>query len=59
MPFTIANVYVEPKPYGAEQTRLAYLRAGDTVALIAQTRKGGAALVPFQQTVVLQNQLLG
>ncbi|WUP65934.1 hypothetical protein OG718_26475 [Streptomyces sp. NBC_00258] len=48
----------EAKPYGAEQVRHAYLGAGDTVALIVQSRKGTTEAVPFQQTVVLQSQLL-
>ncbi|MGW1026166.1 hypothetical protein ACWD4J_21160 [Streptomyces sp. NPDC002577] len=51
--------YVEAKPYGPEQVRESYLTAGDTFALIVQSRKGGARAVPFQQTVVLQSQLLG
>ncbi|MFF6774427.1 hypothetical protein ACFY8W_12770 [Streptomyces sp. NPDC012637] len=49
----------EKKPYGPEQTRWAYIQAGDTLALVVQSRKGEAAAVPFQQTVTLQNQLLG
>ena len=53
------QAYVETKPYGAEQVRQAYLAAGDTLALVVQSRKGGAEAVPFQQTVVLQSQLLG
>ncbi|NEC90982.1 hypothetical protein [Streptomyces sp. SID12501] len=53
------SLYVEPKPYGAEQVRHAYLSAGDTIALIVQSRKGEALAVPFQQTVTLQSQLLG
>ncbi|MFC3573216.1 hypothetical protein ACFOZ0_07970 [Streptomyces yaanensis] len=53
------SVYVEAKPYGAEQVRHAYLSAGDTLALIVQSRKGGAKAVPFQQTVALQSELLG
>jgi hypothetical protein len=48
----------EAKPYGAEQVRQAYLGAGDTVAVIVQSRRGSAEAVPFQQTVVLQSQLL-
>ncbi|MEU3556878.1 hypothetical protein [Streptomyces fragilis] len=51
--------YLEVKPYGDEQSRHAYLNAGDTLAVITQTRKGTAPAVPFQQTVVLQSQLLG
>lgn len=34
-------------------------RAGDVLAVVLQTRKGGAAAVPFQQTVALQSRLLG
>ncbi|MGC5564021.1 hypothetical protein ACPYPG_14410 [Streptomyces sp. FR-108] len=48
----------EAKPYGAEHVRQAYLGAADTVAVIVQSRKGTAEKVPFQQTVVLQSQLL-
>jgi hypothetical protein len=51
--------YTESKPYGAEQVREAYLAAGDVAALVVQSRKGVAHEVPFQQTVVLQSQLLG
>ncbi|MFE9170651.1 hypothetical protein ACFYNZ_14185 [Streptomyces kebangsaanensis] len=51
-------VYAEAKPYGAEQVRQAYLTAGDTLAVIIQSRKGTAAAVPFHQTVALQGQLL-
>jgi hypothetical protein len=54
-----AAVYVESEPYGAEQVRYAYLAAGDTLALIVQSRKDEALAVPFQQTVALQSQLLG
>ncbi|WP_328561269.1 hypothetical protein [Streptomyces coelicoflavus] len=50
--------YVEPEPYGAEQVRQAYLGVGDVLAVVLQSRKGGARVVPFQQTVVLQSQLL-
>ncbi|MFJ3337245.1 hypothetical protein [Streptomyces sp. NPDC086766] len=53
------TAYVEPRPYGAEQVRQAYLSAGDTIAVITQSRKGGAPAVPFQQTVTLQSELLG
>ncbi|WP_416976250.1 hypothetical protein [Streptomyces sp. T028] len=50
--------YAETKPYGAEQVRLAYLSAGDVMAMIVQAGKGTMPAVPFQQTVVLQSQLL-
>ncbi|MFC9911670.1 hypothetical protein [Streptomyces sp. NPDC059862] len=53
------TAYFEPKPYGAQQVRQAYLSAGDVYAVIVQSRKGGVPAVPFQQTVVLQGQLLG
>jgi hypothetical protein len=53
------SVYAESEPYGAEQVRYAYLAAGDTLAVIMQSRKGEALAVPFQQTVALQSQLLG
>ncbi|MFD5539829.1 hypothetical protein ACFWIJ_18940 [Streptomyces sp. NPDC127079] len=48
----------ETKPYGAEEVREAYLAAGDTVALVVQSRKGSALAVPFEQTVTLQGELL-
>ncbi|MFJ9560226.1 hypothetical protein ACIRQQ_09315 [Streptomyces fuscichromogenes] len=51
--------YTEDKPYGAEQVRMAYLVAGDTFAVIVQSRKHSALAVPFQQTVTLQSELLG
>ncbi|MFF7181799.1 hypothetical protein [Streptomyces sp. NPDC008121] len=56
--YTARYAFVE-EPADTEQTRWAYVQAGDTVALITQTRKGEALTVPFQQTVALQNQLLG
>ncbi|MFJ9154652.1 hypothetical protein ACIRP7_42975 [Streptomyces sp. NPDC102270] len=59
IPEITASVYVESKPYGAEQTRHAYLSSGDVLALVVQSRKGTANPVPFQQTVTLQSQLLG
>ncbi|WP_327355164.1 hypothetical protein [Streptomyces sp. NBC_01304] len=56
---TELDVYDETKPRGKDQTRQAYVVAGDTLALIVQSRKGAAEAVPFHQTVILQNQLLG
>ncbi|MFI8189558.1 hypothetical protein ACIF8T_12285 [Streptomyces sp. NPDC085946] len=50
--------YAEPKPYGAEQVRQAYVAAGDVLAMVIQSREGAAEPVPFQQTVTLQSQLL-
>ncbi|MEU7008349.1 hypothetical protein [Streptomyces sp. NPDC046332] len=58
VPFTVLYAHIE-LPQNADQTRWAYIQAGDTLALITQTRKGEAPAVPFQQTVALQNQLLG
>ncbi|MFH9812117.1 hypothetical protein ACH4NO_20065 [Streptomyces olivaceus] len=55
----LSSVYVEPEPYGAEQVRQAYLGAGDVLAVVLQSREGGAKEVPFQQTVALQGRLLG
>ncbi|MFB4422953.1 hypothetical protein C5F59_017865 [Streptomyces sp. QL37] len=59
--FTAVHAYTEPEPHGAEQVRHAYVLAGDTLALVVHTRKGeaGAEAVPFHQTLILQNQLLG
>ncbi|MEV3932222.1 hypothetical protein [Streptomyces sp. NPDC049944] len=58
---TATYVYTEAEPYGSEQVRHAYVLAGDTVALIVHSRKGraGTDAVPFHQTLILQNQLLG
>ncbi|TXS36693.1 hypothetical protein [Streptomyces sp. OR43] len=58
---TSPYVFTEAKPYGVAETRQAYVAAGDTLALIVQSRKGGGGTprVPFHQTVILQNQLLG
>ncbi|MET9151667.1 hypothetical protein ABZX82_10425 [Streptomyces griseoflavus] len=53
------SVYDETAPRGAEHDRQAYLAAGDVLAVVLQSRKGTAHAVPFQQTVVLQSQLLG
>jgi hypothetical protein len=50
--------YTETAPYGGEQIRQAYLGAGDTLAVITQSRKGTAKAVPFRQTVTLQSELL-
>ncbi|MGX9890277.1 hypothetical protein [Streptomyces sp. NPDC002276] len=54
-----ASAYTEDKPYGAEDVRQAYLSAGDTLALVVQSRKGAAKKIPFLQTIALQSQLLG
>ncbi|MFC8074584.1 hypothetical protein ACFUN8_03475 [Streptomyces sp. NPDC057307] len=56
---TESYVYDEVAPRGPVHVRHAYISAGDTLALIVQSRKGSAPRVPFHQTVILQNQLLG
>ncbi|NWF27738.1 hypothetical protein HW130_15945 [Streptomyces sp. PKU-EA00015] len=59
VPMTSVYAYREAKPYGDEHVRHAYVLAGDTLALVVHSRKGTAPAVPFHQTLVLQNQLLG
>ncbi|AXE79219.1 hypothetical protein [Streptomyces atratus] len=58
---TASYAYDEAKPYGEAQVRQGYLVAGDTLALVVQSResKEGTESVPFHQTLILQNQLLG
>ncbi|MFJ2025881.1 hypothetical protein ACIODW_19050 [Streptomyces sp. NPDC087897] len=53
-------VFTEQAPFGAEHVRQAYTLAGDTMALVVHERPGQreADRVPFQQTLILQNQLL-
>ncbi|MDH6451136.1 hypothetical protein M2155_003544 [Streptomyces sp. SAI-119] len=51
-------VYDEPRPYGTEHVRQAYLSAGDVLAVVLQSRAGTVATVPFAQTVALQSRLL-
>ncbi|WP_411071163.1 hypothetical protein [Streptomyces sp. cmx-4-25] len=59
VPYLSLYAYAEAEPYGPEQTRWAYIQAGDTFGVVTQTRRGGTPTVPFQQTVALQAQLLG
>ncbi|MFJ2245336.1 hypothetical protein [Streptomyces sp. NPDC087862] len=61
VPGTSSYVYDEVKPYGGARVRQGYVVAGDTLALVVQSRKGKESTpdVPFHQTVILQNQLLG
>ncbi|GGU20006.1 hypothetical protein [Streptomyces violascens] len=59
IPHVRHDVYVESAPTGPVQVRHAYIAAGDIVALVVQSKKGTAAAVPFHQTAVLQEQLLG
>ncbi|WP_326817353.1 hypothetical protein OIE61_19270 [Streptomyces sp. NBC_01762] len=58
---TATYAYAEDKPYGSEQVRHGYVLSGDTLALVIQSRKGkaGTERIPFHQTLILQNQLLG
>lgn len=58
---TSSYVYDEAKPYGEARVRHGYVVAGDTLALVVQSRRGEESTrsVPFHQTVILQNQLLG
>lgn len=53
-------VFAEQAPFGAEHVRQAYTLAGDTMALVVHERPGKreTARIPFQQTLILQNQLL-
>ncbi|MFD4127519.1 hypothetical protein ACFXKK_10085 [Streptomyces globisporus] len=53
-------VFTEQAPFGAEHVRQAYTLAGDTMALVVHERPGKreTARIPFQQTLILQNQLL-
>ncbi|GLX51209.1 hypothetical protein Shyhy01_41590 [Streptomyces hygroscopicus subsp. hygroscopicus] len=44
---------------GAEHVRRAYPLAGDVIGIVVRSRKGGTRTVPFRQTVVLREQLLG
>lgn len=59
----LPTVFTETEPYGKEHVRIAYVTAGDVLALVVHSRGGGggeeAARVPFQQTLILQDQLLG
>ncbi|WP_405490518.1 hypothetical protein [Streptomyces sp. NBC_00096] len=56
---TGVSLYAESNPVGDEQAKVGCIRSGDVVAVVLQTRKGEVATVPFHQTVILQNQLLG
>ncbi|MFD8824026.1 hypothetical protein ACFV1C_16895 [Streptomyces sp. NPDC059605] len=58
---TSSYVYDEVKPYGEARVRQGYVVAGDTLALVVQSREGreDAGSVPFHQALILQNQLLG
>lgn len=60
VPETRTYAYGESRS-GRGRVHQAYIRAGDTVALLVQKQPGkkDAPLIPFRQTLVLQNQLLG
>ncbi|MFD9425219.1 MULTISPECIES: hypothetical protein [unclassified Streptomyces] len=61
VPGVTPYVFSEKAPFGGEHVRQAYSVAGDTLALVIHTRKGKeeTARIPFQQSLILQNQLLG
>ncbi|MFJ3198684.1 hypothetical protein [Streptomyces sp. NPDC086989] len=52
------TLYQEAQPAGDEQVRFGCVQSGDIQALVLQTRKGQAPVVPFHQTLILQSQLL-
>ena len=52
-------VFDEPEPREEDHVRQAYLRAGDVIGLVVQSRADEVAPTPFRQTVILQSQLLG
>ncbi|MFJ4851173.1 hypothetical protein [Streptomyces sp. NPDC088733] len=54
-----ADVFDESEPRGPQHVRVAYVQAGDTVAVILLSKAGTQPAVPFHQTVKLQAQLLG
>ncbi|MFD6990261.1 hypothetical protein [Streptomyces sp. NPDC059943] len=56
---TETYIYDEAAPRGPVHVRHAYVSAGDTLALVVQSRKGSTPTVPFHQTVILQSRLLG
>jgi hypothetical protein len=53
------NSYTEIEPDGPQLTNWTYIQSGDTLALVAQTGKGTAPVVPYHQTITIQAQLLG
>ncbi|MFI8433574.1 hypothetical protein ACIGJO_07465 [Streptomyces sp. NPDC079020] len=61
VPGVLSYTFTEKGPAGGEHVRQSYAVAGDTLALVVHAQKGGkeAARIPFQQTLILQNQLLG
>ncbi|MEU2025000.1 hypothetical protein ABZ565_23080 [Streptomyces sp. NPDC016469] len=60
VPGTRTYAYGESRS-GEGRIHQAYIRAGDTVALLVQKQPGkkNAPVIPFRQTLILQNQLLG
>ncbi|MEU8940028.1 hypothetical protein AB0C97_18510 [Streptomyces goshikiensis] len=53
------QLFEEVPPVGDEQVKAGCIQSGDVQAVILQSRKDAVAAVPFHQTVILQNQLLG
>ncbi|MCM2577308.1 hypothetical protein [Streptomyces meridianus] len=56
---TTIDVFEETGAPGKRHARHAYIVAGDVLALVAQSKPGNVADVPFRQTLILQDQLLG
>ncbi|MFD8980759.1 hypothetical protein [Streptomyces sp. NPDC059564] len=53
------KVLEESVPFGDEQILAGCVESGDVQAVILQSRKGEAPVVPLHQAVILQSQLLG
>ncbi|MFD3551047.1 hypothetical protein ACFWWA_03005 [Streptomyces goshikiensis] len=53
------QLFEEVPPVGDEQIKAGCIQSGDVQAVILQSRKDAVAAVPFHQTVILQNLLLG
>ncbi|MFE3791004.1 hypothetical protein [Streptomyces goshikiensis] len=53
------QLFEEVPPVGDEQIKAGCIQSGDVQAVILQSRKDAVAAVPFHQTVILRNQLLG
>ncbi|MFE9950265.1 hypothetical protein ACFYRJ_22430 [Streptomyces sp. NPDC005531] len=60
VPETVVYAFGETKT-GKGRIHEAYIQAGDTIALVIHSQQGRkiAEQVPFRQTLILQNQLLG
>ncbi|MDX3235735.1 hypothetical protein PV392_08550 [Streptomyces sp. ME03-5709C] len=56
---TAVSAFDEAAPRGAVHLRAAYITSGDTLAVIHMERPKSQPVVPFDQAVLLQAQLLG